>query len=91
MYLTWGSSAPSPVAVPHYHGSEEGKSCWLLHVLHGQLKHHMGTRVEMSGGGVSVGESDVPAYKRVLQHLNGSVRKEGGGLCARGAVWGSRG
>ena len=51
----------------------------------------MGTGVEMSRGAVGVGESDVPAYKRVPQNLNASVRKEGGGRCAPDAVWGSRG
>lgn len=40
----------------------------------------------MSRGAVSVGECDVPAYERVLQNLNASVRKECSGPCVYDAI-----
>lgn len=40
----------------------------------------------MSGGAVSVGENDAPSYKRVLQNLNASMRKEGSDLCVFDAI-----
>lgn len=40
----------------------------------------------MNRGTVSIGECDAPAYERVLQNLNASVRKEGSGPCVYDAI-----